>query len=80
MGERSNTYLTHDCRLPQIVDNLEGKDIIPDLSANTVVFIRCRSRVTLMVVIDIRRGRRAVGIARSRVWLMDVNIVRDCLD
>ena len=46
-GERSNTYLTHVCKLPWSVQSLERIDKKLELSVNTVAFICCRSRLTI---------------------------------
>ena len=37
-GERSNTYLTHVCRLPKNGERLERINLKKELSANTVAF------------------------------------------
>ena len=47
-GERIDAYLTHVCRLPQNVESLERTDKNPELSANTVAFISCRSRLAIV--------------------------------
>ena len=52
-GEGSDTYLTHVCRMLQSVDGLERMDKKLELSVNSVDFISCRSRLTVLLAGDI---------------------------
>jgi hypothetical protein len=51
-GERSDTYLTHDCRLLWSLERMVKK---PDLSANILAFISCKSRLIIMLAVAVCR-------------------------
>ena len=67
-GERSDTYLTHVYRLPWSIGSPERTDKKQELSVNTVAFINCRIKVTIMLV-DANRVRREVCYEIRLRWL-----------
>jgi hypothetical protein len=71
-GDDCNAYLIHACRQPQIVERSEWEHTKQELLANTVAFISCRSRLTIILV-GAAKGEKGNGGGGGQVKLPDVN-------
>ena len=59
-GQKCDIYLTHVCRQPWSVERSERTQRKQELSANTVAFTSCRSRLTIMLACA-GRGEKGSG-------------------
>ena len=70
---KSDTYLTQVCKLLQSIENLERIHKKPELSANIVAFISCRSRLTLMLA-----GAPGGAVERREVVIGETGEINGC--